>query len=219
MNNQSTQRQLIQGDEIDLRVLWMALVKRKVVIVLVTLLTTVCAIFYVNVVSTAPVYNGDVLIEIGDIIINSEATNDKPTIVQLIEDQNTLKEVLTEFLSYESDGSQITIEIPKGSNSLFRLSCKNTDKKIIQSKLEQAIHLIFERHRKKADFYHKATNATINPTAIVSKINITTGPINTNKERIIGMAFISGLILGIFFVFFIEFIKSKQDSENTEQSE
>lgn len=219
MNNQSTWRPLIQGDEIDLREIWKRLVKRKVIILLTTMLTTLCAIIYVNIMSTVPHYSGEVLIEIGDVIINPEATNDKPTIIQLLEDQNTLKEVLTHLLSYESEGNQISIEIPKGTNSLLRLSCTDTDTKVIQSKLERVSNLILERHKKKMDFYQKTISAKINPTVIVAKTNITANSIHVNKTGIIISAFIVGLLLSAFFTFLIELIGPKRDSKKTESSE
>ena len=218
MNNQSTWRPLIQGDEIDLRELWKKLVKRKVMILLITMLTTIGAIIYVNIISTAPHYSGEVLIEIGDVIINPEATNDKPTIIQLLEDQNTLKEVLTHLLSYEPEGNQISIEIPKGSNSLLRLSCTDTDTIVIQSKIERVSTLILERHKKKTDFYQKTINATVNPTVIVAKTNITANAIHPNKAGIITSAFIVGLLVSIFFIFLIELIGPKRDSKEAELS-
>jgi uncharacterized protein involved in exopolysaccharide biosynthesis len=200
----------IQDDEIDLRELWATLVKRMLTLFITTAVVTVSAIFYAW--TATPVYRGDVLIEIGDVIINSEATNDKPTIIISIENPSNLKEIITSISNDKKGNPEITVEAPKGSNNLIRLSYEDTDKKIIQTKLEQATGLILERHQTKALFLQKA-NAQIRPTSIVSDVTITPDPIKPKKALIVIVGLISGLMMGIFGAFFLEFIQNNRNKE------
>lgn len=194
-----------QNDEIDLRELWATIVKRKLTIIAFTLLTTAAAAFYAW--STAPVYSGEVLIEIGDVIMNAESTNDKPTIVQALDNSNDLREAVLQSIATNKAG--FIVESPKGSSKLIKISYEDTDKKLITQKLENAANLILERHKSKAEFFQKA-NAHIRPSAMISSISVTPDPIKPKKALIVAVALIAGLMLGVFAAFFIEFIQNSK---------
>ncbi len=199
----------IQDDEIDLRELWATLVKRKLTIVAFTTIATVAAAFYAW--YAAPVYSGEVLIEVGDVIINAESTNDKPTIVQMLENPNDLKEAVLHSIA-RNDAEQkksFSVESPKGSSKLIKISYEDTDKEQIKQKLESVVTLVLKRHESKAEFFQKA-NAKINPSAMISSISVTPDPIKPKKLLIIAVALISSLILGIFLAFFLEFIQNSK---------
>ena len=62
-NNQK----IIQEDEIDLRELFLTLWKKKVFIVLLTFIVTVSSILYINFKPYEPLYQGKLLVEIGEV--------------------------------------------------------------------------------------------------------------------------------------------------------
>jgi uncharacterized protein involved in exopolysaccharide biosynthesis len=214
MSQENTQK-FVQQDEIDLRELGATLVKRKLAILTITFLITVGASIYAW--KATPIYSGDVLIEIGDVIINSEATNDKPTIITLIENPNDLKEVLSQVL-IPADMRKVqafTIESPKGSAKLVKISYEAPSTDDIHKELNKASQFILKRHELKAASFQKA-NAQIRPSSIVGKIEIMSKPIKPKKTLIVVVAFITGLMLSVFLAFFLEFIGGSRKEEDSE---
>lgn len=212
MNQQNVQPQYIEEDTIDLRELWNTLVKRKWTIIAFTVIATAAAAFYAW--NATPVYKGDVLIEVGDMIINTESTNDKPTVIQSLDNPNDLKEAVLQSIAAtdREKKDQFSVESPKGSSKLIKISYENTDTQQIQQKLEHAVAYVLKRHEIKAAFFQKA-NAQIRPSAIIGSINITPDPIKPKKGLIVAVGFISGLMLGIFLAFFLEFIRNGRKEE------
>ena len=78
------QMHYIEEDKIDLRELWQVLVKRKISILVITLLVTAIAGIYTFTVK--PVYQGNALIEIGEVV-----NNNKPTTIFYLDNINNLK--------------------------------------------------------------------------------------------------------------------------------
>ena len=64
---ENNQQRYIEEDEIDLRELFLTLWKKKVFIVLLTFIVTVSSILYVNFKPYEPVYQGKLLVEIGEV--------------------------------------------------------------------------------------------------------------------------------------------------------
>lgn len=199
------EQHLIQNNEIDLRELWATLVKRKMTIFAVTVITTLCAAIYVW--TAKPVYSGEVLIEIGKVILNSDPINDKPTVIQSIENGNDLQGVIEQTFNTNIREEKIKIDFPKGSTQLVRIAYEHTDKQVIHKKLEETTAFILNRHQHSAEFFQKA-NAKINPTNVIDTINITIDPIKPKKMLIIVIGFITGLMFGVFGAFFREFIRN-----------
>lgn len=199
------EQHLIQNDEIDLRELWATLVKRKISILLITVITTISAAIYAY--TATPVYSGEVLIEIGKIILNSDPINDKPTIIQPIENGADLQGVIEQTFNTNIREEKIKIDFPKESTQLVRIAYEHTDKQVIHKKLEKTVAFILNRHQHNAKFFQKV-NAKINPTNVIDTINITIDPIKPKKMLIIVIGFIAGLMLGIFGAFFREFIRN-----------
>lgn len=199
---------LSNQNEIDLRILWKVLLKRKLVIIAFTIFTTIYAVIYVWI--EKPIFSGSVLIEIGDVIINSEPINDKPTIIMTIKNTNNLKEIISQSLLDQDNKINTMIKIPQGTSNLLLLSYEHTNKQHIKNTLKQVINIILERHKEKAVFFAQC-NAKIKPTAVISKITILPEPIKPKKQLIISIGFISGLILGIFLAFFLEFIGTRRN--------
>lgn len=208
MNHQNISSQF-KDDEIDLRELWKTLFKHKLTIVSVTAVVTVAAVIYAW--TAAPIYKGEVLIEIGDIVINSESVNDKPTFIQPIDSPNDLKETITQFLAITYDkNNNFSVESPKGSTKLIKISYEDSDKAMIKQKLETSVHFVIQRHKNKAKFFQKA-NAQIRPSSIVGSINIQADPVKPKKKLIVVIAFVSGLILGVLTAFFGEFLQNTRN--------
>lgn len=193
MNNE--QRALLQEDEIDLRELWLTLIKRKVTIFIITLIVTATATTYA--LTATPIYSGNVLISVGTIILNSEQTNDKATIIQTIENTADLKEIILQEMNSMPDKPMVDASFPTGSTSLITIKCERSDKRQIEQRLQEASAFVLSRHKDRASFYKEA-NAKIVPSSIVGKITVTPDPIKPKKQLIISVGFISGLILGIF---------------------
>lgn len=198
-----------QNDEIDLRELLATIVKRKLTVIAITTITTIAAAFYAW--NAAPIYKGEVLIEIGYVIMNAEPMNDKPTIVQTLDSPNDLKEAVLQVMAPNDTAQKkhFSVESPKGSSNLIKVSNEDTNKDQIKRKLEDTVALVLKRHKSKAEFFKKA-NAHIHPSAIVSSISIAPDPIKPRKQFIIVVALISGLIIGIFLAFFMEFIQNSK---------
>lgn len=210
-NNVNTQ--ILQDDEIDLRELWATLVKRKMSIFVVTLVTTVSAIFYAY--TATPIYSGEITIEIGEVVINNSDTNNKPTVIKPLDNIGDLTAVLNEI--YQQEDKKIKIEVPKGSSQLIQISYMDGDKSIIEKKLNQITTFVMNRQHEKELFYQKV-NGEIHATLPIGKVNIGDKPIKPKKQLIVAVAFMSGLILGIFLAFFMEFISNgRQVDEKVEK--
>lgn len=197
---------LIQDDEIDLLELWRVLVKHKMTIVVVAVITTLCAAIYVLI--TKPTYKGEVLIEVGEAIFNSEPINDKPTFIEPIEKKEDLQWVIEQAFNTNPKEEKINIDFPKGSGKLIRVGYEHTDKKIIHQKLEEVAAFILSRHQQNSEFFQKA-HANIHHSRVVGTIHISTDPIKPKKFLIITVALVTGVILGIFLAFFRDFIQNQ----------
>ena len=183
------QNNLIQEDEIDLRELFKILWAKKIFIIFVTFLITIGSIIYVFIKNPIPIYEGKVLIEIGE-IQSSNFGNiyfDTP---------NNLSEILKVYFS-------VTSFVPKGTNKLLELNITNSNQKIIEDKLEKTVKYILQRHQEKADFHKNYIM-----TKQIGDITINPSPINQPKKKLlIVVSLICGFFLSILLVFFINYMK------------
>lgn len=194
MNN--SYRQTIQEDEIDLRELFNTLIKNKNKIILITLAITFVATVYALMKNPIPIYQGKVLLEIGEIQSENFGTS-------YFDNPNNLSTVMS------SKFKNISASTPKSTNNLMELIASNSNKNLIKDDLNNAITFVLNRHKEKASFY---SNYIM--TKQIGNININNTPINTPKKKlIIVVAFITGLILSIFLVFFLEFIRNEKEHQ------
>jgi len=192
-NNQK----IIQEDEIDLRELFLTLWKKKVFIVLFTFIVTVSSILYVNFKPYEPVYQGKLLVEIGEVF---NKNNDS----QLIDYPGNLVKIIEENLN------GLSSSIPRNTNNLIELTVSNKNKSDIKNTLTSAYDFIINRHNDKTKLYDKFTN-----TKKVGDISIGNEPINKPKKKlIVAVSFVTGFILSIFLVFFVEFVRSFKDKND-----
>lgn len=192
-NNQK----IIQEDEIDLRELFLTIWRKKVFIVLLTFIVTVLSILYINFKPYEPLYQGKLLVEIGEVF---NKNNDS----QLIDYPGNLVKIIEENLS------GLISSIPRNTNNLIELSVSSKNKSDIKDTLTSAYDFIVNRHNEKTKLYEKFTH-----TKKVGDINIGNEPVNKPKKKlIVAVSFVTGFILSIFLVFFMEFIRSFKDKND-----
>ena len=192
-NNQK----IIQEDEIDLRELFLTIWRKKVFIVLLTFIVTVSSILYINFKPYEPLYQGKLLVEIGEVF---NKNNDS----QLIDYPGNLVKIIEENLS------GLISSIPRNTNNLIELSVSSKNKSDIKDTLTSAYDFIVNRHNEKTKLYEKFTH-----TKKVGDINIGNEPVNKPKKKLIlAVSFVTGFILSIFLVFFMEFIRSFKDKND-----
>lgn len=183
-------REYIQEDEIDLRELFKTIWEKKLFVILFTSIVTLVAIIYVLVKNPIPIYQGKAFLEIGKI--------QSQTFGQSLFDNPT---DLAQILSIEY---KVEASIPKATISLLEITSKNENKEKIQNNIKDAVAFIINKHIEKAKFYENAIM-----TKQIGNIVIDDTPINKPKKLlIVVVSFVSGFILSIFLVFFIEFIKN-----------
>lgn len=198
-------QQLIQRNELDLRELWVTLIKQKITIFTVMAITTISATIYVWIIP--PIYSGEVLIEIGEVVINSKTDNNKPTIIQSLDSPADIQGIIEQTFNpnIKEESKKIKIEFPKDSGRLIQLSYESNDIALINKKLQEGVNLVLARDKEKEVFYQHV-NGQVHPTVVVDKISISDESIKPKKQIVITIAFMSGLMLGMFLAFFREFI-------------
>lgn len=183
-------REYIQEDEIDLRELFKTIWEKKLFVILFTSIVTLVAIIYVLVKNPIPIYQGKAFLEIGKI--------QSQTFGQSLFDNPT---DLAQILSIEY---KVEASIPKATISLLEITSKNENKEKIQNNIKDAVAFIINKHIEKAKFYENAIM-----TKQIGNIVIDDTPINKPKKLlIVVVSFVSGFILSIFLVFFMQFVNS-----------
>ncbi len=189
------QNNQLQEDEIDLRELFSTIWRYKFFVLTCTFIITVLSIFYVVIFKNpVPVYKGSVLVEVAQINSNKGLIPlDKPS---------NLKYIL------ESE-SESEIDIPLGTTNLIKIIIRNTNKDKIESRIKRLYETLLKKQEQKLKMYTKYI-----PTKMMGSITVDDSPINKPKKKIIvTVAFVTGFILSIFLVFFIEFIRGMRKEE------
>lgn len=196
MNNSA-----ILDNEIDLRELWVALIKCKMTIFIAITIGTISSIMYAW--TMTPLYDGSVLIEVGEVVNNNQPINsNQSTTIIPIDNINNLKEIITKVAG-------VSATVPAATSNILKLSIESSNPSEIKQKLENATHYIINRHEEKAKLYQN-NNSKIRMTQVIGKIQIANDPIKPKKGLIVAIGFISSLFFGIFLAFFIEFITSRR---------
>mgnify|MGYP000234582486 FL=1 len=183
-------KEQIIEDEIDLRELFKTIWEKKIFILLFTSIVTIISIVYVFLKNPTPVYQGRTYIEIGQVQSQTFGADYLDSSVNL-----------SEILKLEL---KIATNIPKGTQNLLEISSNNQNKEEIKKSLEKAVEFVINRHKEKAKFYQNVIM-----TKQIGNIQIDNNPINMPKKKlIVVVSFVSGFILSIFIVFFMQFINS-----------
>ncbi|MDN5127470.1 Wzz/FepE/Etk N-terminal domain-containing protein [Aliarcobacter butzleri] len=185
----------LQDDEIDLRELFKILWKYKIFVLVCASMITFIALIYVLLKNPIPIYQGKMYLEIGQI----QDKNFAPINIERVTD-------LAYILNLEF---KVNSNIPKNTFSLMEITFDNVDKNIINETLIKVKDFVLKKHKEQTSFYE-----SVIMTKQIGDIIISNEPINKPKKSlIITVAFVTGFILSIFLVFFIEFVRSFKKEE------
>lgn len=205
--------QYIQQDTINTKELFTVLERRKTMIWGVTSFLTLLTLIYVFV--AKPIYQGQVLIEIGEVVnnkniynetINNEILNNnqQKTII-LLDNVDNLKNIVIQ-------AQKTNASVPKNTNNLLMLTYDHPNTEKIKIHLQTTIDYILQRHREKAKLYED-TSSQLRMTQTVGNIAISDQPIKPMKTLIVALGFITSLMLSVFLAFFLEFLKGIKQEE------
>ncbi|WP_151943337.1 Wzz/FepE/Etk N-terminal domain-containing protein [Aliarcobacter butzleri] len=180
----------LQDDEIDLKELFKTLWKYKIFILVFTSMITFIALIYVLLKNPIPIYQGKIYLEIGQI----QNKNFVPVGIEKVSD-------LAYILNLEF---KVNSNIPKNTFNLMEITFDNIDKNIINETLVKVKDFVLKKHKEQTSFYE-----SVIMTKQIGNIIISNEAINKPKKTIIVIvAFLTGFILSIFLVFFIQFIRN-----------
>lgn len=184
------ENKILNEDEIDLRELFKTIWDKRFFIIIFTFIITLISFIYVLLKNPTPVYEGNLSVQIGE--IQSENFGNK-----IIETPQNLSYILeVEF--------KVNPNIAKGTTSILEIKYSNEDKARIKTILEDVKKFIITKHENDTSFYKNKIM-----TKQIGDIKISEEAINKPKKSlIVTVAFITGFILSIFLVFFIQFIQS-----------
>ena len=184
------ENKILNEDEIDLRELFKTIWDKRFFIIIFTFIITLISFIYVLLKNPTPVYEGILNVQIGE--IQSENFGNK-----IIETPQNLSYILeVEF--------KVNPNIAKGTTSILEIKYSNEDKARIKTILEDVKNFIITKHENDTSFYKNKIM-----TKQIGDITISEEAINKPKTAlIVTVAFITGFILSIFLVFFIQFIQS-----------
>ncbi|MCT7541231.1 Wzz/FepE/Etk N-terminal domain-containing protein [Aliarcobacter cryaerophilus] len=184
------ENKILNEDEIDLRELFKTIWDKRFFIIIFTFIITLISFIYVLLKNPTPVYEGILSVQIGE--IQSENFGNK-----IIETPQNLSYILEiEF--------KVNPNIVKGTTSILEIKYSNEDKARIKTILEDVKNFIITKHENDTSFYKNKIM-----TKQIGDIKISEEAINKPKKPlIVTVAFITGFILSIFLVFFIQFIQS-----------
>ena len=184
------ENKILNEDEIDLRELFKTIWDKRFFIIIFTFIITLISFIYVLLKNPTPVYEGNLSVQIGE--IQSENFGNR-----IIETPQNLSYILgIEF--------KVNSTIAAGTTSILEIKYSNEDKERIKTILEDAKKFIITKHENDTLFYKNKIM-----TKQIGDIKISEEAINKPKTAlIVTVAFITGFILSIFLVFFIQFIQS-----------
>ena len=187
---QVQENKILNEDEIDLRELFKTIWDKRFFIIIFTFIITLISFIYVLLKNPTPVYEGILSVQIGE--IQSENFGNK-----IIETPQNLSYILeVEF--------KVNPNIAKGTTSILEIKYSNEDKARIKTILEDVKNFIITKHENDTSFYKNKIM-----TKQIGDIKISEEAINKPKKAlIVTVAFITGFILSIFLLFFIQFIQS-----------
>ena len=197
---QVQENKILNEDEIDLRELFKTIWDKRFFIIIFTFIITLISFIYVLLKNPTPVYEGKIYFEMGE--MKGETYGSK-----LIENTNDLASLINitfnENLSFSKEENPNAL-LKKGTTKILEITYFGENKDNIKNKLEKIKEFIMVRHQKLSNFYDIAVQ-----TEQIGDIKISEEAINKPKKAlIVTVAFITGFILSIFLVFFIQFIQS-----------
>ena len=199
-NQKMQENKILNEDEIDLTELFKTIWDKRFFIIIFTFIITLISFIYVLLKNPTPVYEGKIYFEMGE--MKGETYGSK-----LIENTNDLASLIN--ITFNENSSFSKEENPnallkKDTTKILEITYFGENKDNIKNKLEKIKEFIMVRHQKLSNFYDIAVQ-----TEQIGDIKISEESINKPKKAlIVTVAFITGFILSIFLVFFIQFIQS-----------
>src|SRR5574344_1804737 len=189
-NQKMQENKILNEDEIDLRELFKTIWDKRFFIIIFTFIITLISFIYVLLKNPTPVYEGILSVQIGEI----QSENFRNKIIETPQNLSYILEV--EF--------KVNPNIAKGTTSILEIKYSNEDKARIKTILEDVKNFIITKHENDTSFYKSKIM-----TKQIGDIKISEEAINEPKTALIlTVTFITGFILSIFLVFFIQFIQS-----------
>ena len=189
------ENKILNEDEIDLRELFKTIWDKRFFIIIFTFIITLISFIYVLLKNPTPVYEGKIYFEMGE--MKGETYGSK-----LIENTNDLASLINITFN-ENLSENPNALLKKSTTKILEITYLGENKDNIKNKLEKIKEFIMVRHQKLSNFYDIAVQ-----TEQIGDIKISEEAINDKKSLIVTVAFITGFILSIFLVFFIQFIQS-----------
>lgn len=197
----------IQEDEIDLKELFKTLWQKRVFIVVFTFIITVLGVVFVFV--KTPIYSGNISFEIGEVINKTAEGN----IILELDRPSNLKEVISRKFQKSIENEDIVnVSIPRGTTNILVVEVQSNSIENIKKKFNEIEKLVENRHKEKISLY-SLKNEKMKMTSLINQ-SIKEYPIKPKKKLIVVVSFVTGFILSIFLVFFMQFIKSFKEDEN-----
>ncbi|RYA23158.1 hypothetical protein CRU96_09250 [Malaciobacter halophilus] len=197
----------IQEDEIDLKELFKTLWQKRVFIVVFTFIITVLGVVFAFV--KTPIYSGNISFEIGEVINKTAEGN----IILELDKPSNLKEVISRKFQKSIENKDIVnVSIPRGTTNILVVEVQSNSIENIKKKFNEIEKLVENRHKEKISLY-SLKNEKMKMTSLINQ-SIKEYPIKPKKKLIVVVSFVTGFILSIFLVFFMQFIKSFKEDEN-----
>lgn len=183
--------------------------EKRVFIVVFTILITLVAFLYTLIKNPNPIYEGKIYFEMGEMKGETfgskliENTNDLATLINI-----TFNEDIIDNRSKNPENPNA--QLSKGTTKILEIKYEDEDKELIKNKLNKIKEFILARHETISKLYNIAID-----TKQIGEIKISKEPINKPKKAlIVTVAFVTGFILSIFLVFFMQFINSFKEEKN-----
>jgi len=197
----------IQEDEIDLKELFKTLWQKRVFIVVFTFVIIVLGAVFTFI--KTPVYSGNISFEIGEVINKTAEGN----IILELDKPSNLKEVISRKFQKSIENKDIVnVSIPRGTTNILVVEVQSNSIENIKKKFNEIEKLVENRHKEKISLY-SLKNEKMKMTSLINQ-SIKEYPIKPKKKLIVVVSFVTGFILSIFLVFFMQFIKSFKEDEN-----
>jgi uncharacterized protein involved in exopolysaccharide biosynthesis len=203
-------KEYIIEDEIDLRELFKTIWESRKFIFIFTVVVTLLSVIYVFFKNPVPIYQGKTYVEIGQ--IQSQNFGQIP-----LDSISDLSQILKLEFNLDANvvaanvvaANVVAANVVAGTTRILEISNKNEDKNIIKQTLEKILETIINRHKEKAKIYENVIM-----TKQIGDIKIDEQAINKPKKTlIVVVSFVTGFILSIFLLFFIQFINSMRKEE------
>ncbi|AXK48054.1 hypothetical protein CRU87_01900 [Aliarcobacter trophiarum LMG 25534] len=209
MKNNFTNNQSMNEDEIDLRELFITIWNKKIFIIIFTFIVTSIAFLYILLKNPNPIYEGKIYFEMGEMKGETfgskliENTNDLAMLINITFDENIID-------NKNSNLENPSAKLSKGTTKILEIKYEDEDRELIKNELNKIKEFILARHEGISKLYNIAIN-----TKQIGEMKISKEAINKPKKAlIVTVAFVTGFILSIFLVFFMQFINSFKEEKN-----